>query len=229
MTAYDLRAPGSRAAAAVLGGHAEPLAALAFEDPWLAVAHGAVTLVDVDAAMCGGRGGAKAQVTLKCNHLLTCCTATTLVDVNAMRAGRGGANGQVSLDGKIEYQKTSKGDMSAAANRRLLHSDVSKPFQTSTSICRQLGRQQMPRQRHGSCRLPRRACTAWTLWTSLLPLAPSRAPCRPSISAAPRPLKNACRSATKQELRVVLDMDSWQHHCCGSSCCNGHHVYASGG
>lgn len=33
------------------------MAALAFEDPWLAVAQGSVTLVDVDAAMRGGRGG----------------------------------------------------------------------------------------------------------------------------------------------------------------------------
>ena len=33
------------------------MAALAFEDPWLAVAQASVTLVDVDAAMRGGRGG----------------------------------------------------------------------------------------------------------------------------------------------------------------------------
>ena len=41
----------------MLGRHAEPVAAVAFEDPWLAVAQGSVTLVDVDAAMRSGRGG----------------------------------------------------------------------------------------------------------------------------------------------------------------------------
>ena len=57
VSAYDLRSSSSRPAAVVLGRHAEPVAALAFEDPWLAVAQGSVTLVDVDAAMRGGRGG----------------------------------------------------------------------------------------------------------------------------------------------------------------------------
>ncbi len=57
MSAYDLRSSSSCPAAAVLGRHAEAVAALAFEDPWLAVAQGSVPLVDVDAAMRGGRGG----------------------------------------------------------------------------------------------------------------------------------------------------------------------------